>query len=100
MPAFLATVLGRAGQKLQQAARAGMRHRADVELALLARDRIGERLARTRNVGVVGDGADGMRQRADVDAARGGDLADLQRQRVVAALFGHVGEQREFAGAV
>lgn len=40
-----------------------------------------------------------MRQRADVEAALGGDLADLQRQMVVAALFGRHGEQREFARA-
>ncbi len=40
-----------------------------------------------------------MRQRADVDAARRGDLAHPQRQRVVAAPFGHAGQKRDLARA-
>ena len=46
------------------------------------------------------NGAQRMRQRPDVDAAIGGDLADLQRQEVVAALLGHHRKQRQLAGAV
>ena len=99
MPARLATSLRGRRQELQQTARAGARHGADVELALLPGNRIGQRLAGAGNVGAVGDGAHRMRQRADVDAAAGRDLADLQRQEMVAALFGHLGQQRQFAGA-
>ncbi len=40
-----------------------------------------------------------MRQRADVDAARQRRLADLQREKMAAALFREFRQQREFARA-